>query len=99
MLQFARPECRAAGGGRLQAAERSPAAARHCEVLGPVHSAVRPYTADRNACSPRCNNTRPGTLREGLATRIKAAVMVLSLLAAGKIGTQEYLFRSGTRMC
>jgi hypothetical protein len=30
-------------------------------------------------------------------TRIKAAVMVLGLLAAGKIGTQEYLFRSGTR--
>jgi hypothetical protein len=30
-------------------------------------------------------------------TRMKAAVMVLGLLAAAKVVTQEYLYRSGTR--
>jgi hypothetical protein len=30
-------------------------------------------------------------------THMKAAVLVLGLLAAAKVGTQEYLYRSGTR--
>ena len=30
-------------------------------------------------------------------TRMQAAVLVLGLLAAAKVGTQEYLYRGGTR--
>ena len=36
-------------------------------------------------------------LAEGLMLRMKAAVMALGMLAMAKIGTQEYLFRSGTK--